>query len=113
MHPQYDYAADSVRAGRLLLVGDAAHMASPRTAVGAHTAILDALSLRAAFEATTAAVGGGGDDVIDEALRRYSPDGLQRARQLLQRSREVGRQFVPAGGLAEVVSPQLLVPAGT
>jgi len=112
-HPQYDYAADSVRAGRLLLVGDAAHMASPRTAVGAHTAILDALSLRAAFEATTAAVGGGGDDVIDEALRRYSPDGLQRARQLLQRSREVGRQFVPAGGLAEVVSPQLLVPAGT
>ena len=106
-HPQYDYAADSVRAGRLLLVGDAAHMASPRTAVGAHTAILDALALREAF-ASAAAVGAD-DDIIDVALRSYSPGGAQRARQLLQRSQEVGRQFVPAGGLSEVVSPKGLL----
>eukprot|EP00966_Prymnesium_polylepis_P058275 1349509-Prymnesium_polylepis.1 len=37
-HPQYDYAADKISAGRVILVGDAAHMASPRTAAGAHSA---------------------------------------------------------------------------
>ena len=147
-HPQYDYAADSVHAGRLLLVGDAAHMASPRTAVGAHTAILDALALRQALEGDADAASRSAE-VIDEALRRYAPGGVQRAAQLLQRahsrqqrhirsvsfcvslclsvplcaslclfvkcrfpgagSQEVGRQFVPAGGVAEVVSPQLLL----
>ena len=48
-HPQFEFGnIDRVHKGRVLLLGDAAHMASPRTAVGAHTAILDALALREA-----------------------------------------------------------------
>ncbi len=106
-HPQYDYAANSVQAGRLLVVGDAAHMASPRTAVGAHTAILDALALQEAFRHAADTPTGSLD--IDEALKSYAPNGAERAARLLQRSQEVGRQFVPTGGLAAVVSPQLSV----
>ena len=35
--PLFEYMADRVVRGRILLMGDAAHMASPRTAAGAHT----------------------------------------------------------------------------
>ena len=86
-HPQFEYGATTVRAGRLLLTGDAAHMASPRTAVGAHTAILDALALRAALAAHP--------DDLDAALARYSVGGVERAQELYDRTREVSQQFLP------------------
>ena len=35
--PLFEYMADRVVNGRIMLMGDAAHMASPRTAAGAHT----------------------------------------------------------------------------
>lgn len=102
-HPQYDYAADKISAGRVILVGDAAHMASPRTAAGAHSAVLDAAALREAFGAT---------NNIDEAVKRYSRGALERARALHMRSVDVRRQFLPAEGMAAVQSPAKLVVGG-
>lgn len=49
--PLYEFMADKVVNGRLILMGDAAHMASPRTAAGAHTGILDAAGLLEALSA--------------------------------------------------------------
>ena len=43
--PQYHFAAPRVVNKRVVLVGDAAHMGVPRTAVGAHTAVLDGMAL--------------------------------------------------------------------
>ncbi len=47
--PQHEFAAKRVVEGRLLLVGDAAHMASPRTGAGAHTAVLEERANDTAF----------------------------------------------------------------
>ncbi len=83
--PLFEFAADRVVAGRLVLMGDAAHMASPRTAAGAHTGILDAAALRDALATNP------GPAALDAALRAYAPAGLRRARELYQRSKEVSR----------------------
>jgi 2-polyprenyl-6-methoxyphenol hydroxylase-like FAD-dependent oxidoreductase len=108
-HPQYEFGnIDKVHKGRVLLLGDAAHMASPRTAVGAHTAILDALALRDAMELAV-----GDDEMIDDALKQYSYVGVDHARQLYTRSREVSREFVPKGSLDKVVSPEELYPSSS
>lgn len=97
-HPQYEFGnIDKVHNGRVLLLGDAAHMASPRTAVGAHTAILDALALRESMQELDS----NSISTIDEALQRYSVDGVARANQLYARSRHVSKEFVPD----EIVSP--------
>jgi 2-polyprenyl-6-methoxyphenol hydroxylase-like FAD-dependent oxidoreductase len=109
-HPQYEFGTPEVNADRVVLVGDAAHMASPRTAVGAHTAVLDAVAMREAF---TPEAGAGVDDGdggvdhidIDRCLERYRLGGISRAQQLLARSQEVSQQFLPPGGVRHVVSP--------
>jgi len=101
VHPQFEFGAERVTKGRVVLVGDAAHMASPRTAVGAHTAVLDAVGLREAFTAA------GGD--VEAALQLYAPDGLERAQQLWARTQQVSRDFLPPGGKGGVVSPASLV----
>jgi 2-polyprenyl-6-methoxyphenol hydroxylase-like FAD-dependent oxidoreductase len=100
-HPQYEFGATKVRQDRILLVGDAAHMASPRTAVGAHSAILDALALKEAFQvATTQQYKNNGNneekEVLDRALQLYTPTGVERAQALYQRSRQVSQQFLPS-----------------
>lgn len=103
--PQFEYCAPRVTAGRLVLVGDAAHMASPRTASGAHTAVLDGAALFDAFAGTLGAAGagaagqppGGWAALVDEALAAYGPGGLARARQLYRRSLEVSAQVMPRG----------------
>ena len=111
-HPQYEFGATRlVHRGRLVLLGDAAHMASPRTAVGAHTAILDALALREAFikiplDETGRNVSISESNNIDDAVNYYSQAGLQHARELYQRTREVSSQFVPKAGLEAIVSPE-------
>jgi 2-polyprenyl-6-methoxyphenol hydroxylase-like FAD-dependent oxidoreductase len=97
-HPQYEFGANQVHRGRVVLLGDAAHMASPRTAVGAHTAILDALALRDAFRRA--------DDDIGEALADYSQAGKAHARQLYARTREVSQDFIPRKGVDAIVSPE-------
>lgn len=99
-HPQYDYAADRVHAGRVVLVGDAAHLASPALAAGANTAVRDALALYEAFSA---------GHTVEEALTSYSHGALRRARELFMGSLAVRREFLPKGGLAAVRSPSELV----
>ena len=86
--PQYEFRAKEVVKGRLLLLGDAAHTASPRTAAGAHTAVLDALGLYEAL-APVLRRGARGAAAVDEALAAYSPGGVQRAAALYERSLEV------------------------
>ena len=44
-HPVWELAADTVVSCRIVLLGDAAYMASPRTGAGAYTAMVDALVL--------------------------------------------------------------------
>ena len=90
--PQYEFAAASVVSCRIVLVGDAAHMASPRTAAGAHTAVLDAAALLEAFAPAGVITGD-----VDAALARYAPGGVRRAAELYARSREVAAGVVPAG----------------
>jgi 2-polyprenyl-6-methoxyphenol hydroxylase-like FAD-dependent oxidoreductase len=86
-HPQYEFGAvERVHRGRVVIIGDTAHMASPRTAVGAHTAILDALGLMEAFSVEPSD--------IDLALKRYSRSGLRRAHELYARTREISLEFV-------------------
>ena len=99
--PQFEYKARQVVKGRVVLLGDAAHMASPRTAAGAHTAVLDATDL---YDAFAEAMGGRGEQcdegwgsVVDQALGLYGPRGVQRAAALYARSREVGEAVVAPG----------------
>jgi 2-polyprenyl-6-methoxyphenol hydroxylase-like FAD-dependent oxidoreductase len=87
--PQYEFAAEKVVTGRLVLTGDAAHMASPRTASGAHTAVLDAAALYDAF-ISAASEGGRGKDLVLRALAAYAGPGRERAAALYRLSRERG-----------------------
>merc|ERR1719473_2535614 len=47
--PVFEYSATKTVNGRVVVIGDAAHVASPWTAAGAHTALLDAEALQEAF----------------------------------------------------------------
>jgi 2-polyprenyl-6-methoxyphenol hydroxylase-like FAD-dependent oxidoreductase len=86
-HPQYEFGRiERVHKGRVVILGDAAHMASPRTAVGAHTAILDSLALMEAFETEP--------NDIDAALELYSQTGLRNAHALFARTRQVSSEFI-------------------
>jgi 2-polyprenyl-6-methoxyphenol hydroxylase-like FAD-dependent oxidoreductase len=98
--PQHEFAAERVVKGRLLLVGDAAHMASPRTAAGAHTAVLDATELFNIFSTVSQSIPKGSflsSHDIDRALALYAPNGSRRAAELLARSHQVSAEVVPAG----------------
>ena len=77
------------------MIGDAAHMASPRTAAGAHTAVLDAVALGSAFA---------NHKNFDDAIASYSRGGLRRAQNLHARSMHVAKQFLPHGGKSKVQS---------
>jgi 2-polyprenyl-6-methoxyphenol hydroxylase-like FAD-dependent oxidoreductase len=100
-HPQYEFGATNrVHNGRVVLLGDAAHMASPRTAVGAHTAVLDAVELRSSLRTIRD---------VDEAMLQYSTVGLAHARQLYDRTKLISRQFVPQdGGIDAILSPETM-----
>ena len=49
-HPIWEFAADKVVNGRVVLIGDCAHMATPRTGAGAYTAMVDAVMLSKFFK---------------------------------------------------------------
>ena len=49
-HAVWEFCADRVVNGRVVIIGDAAHMASPRTGAGAYTGLLDAHGLGVAFD---------------------------------------------------------------
>jgi len=88
-HPIWEFAADCAIRGRIALLGDAAHLASPRTGAGAYTAMVDAAALGAAFSNCV---------TIEAALNRYNNDTVARAATLLQRSRKAGNTFLPRSG---------------
>merc|ERR1712046_451360 len=79
----------------IVLVGDAAHMATPRTGSGADTAVLDALGLWEAFSST-------GMDDVDHALRTYDFEAVRRAKELYWHSCALSQQFLPPGGVKAV-----------
>jgi salicylate hydroxylase len=98
-HPVWELAADRVVNRRVALLGDAAHMSSPRTGAGAYTAMVDAVVMGAAIEQA------GGN--IDEALRFYNDDTVRRGKDLYKRSRAAGSHFAPPGLTA--VPPESLL----
>merc|ERR1711998_278517 len=106
-NPVYEFAATQTVTGRVVVLGDAAHLSAPWTAAGAHTAILDAAGLgevlgSAAFES--------GSWDIDRALAAYDVGGVRRATSLLRQSRACSRRLIPRQGKQAVVSPATLVP---
>lgn len=105
-NPVYEFAATSTVTGRVVVLGDAAHLSTPWTAAGAHTAILDAVGLGEVF---SSAAYQSGSWEIDRALEAYDVGGVQRAAGLLRQSRACSRRLIPRGGKQAVVSPSTLV----
>ncbi|CAE8583196.1 unnamed protein product [Polarella glacialis] len=97
-HPVWELAADRVVNGRIILLGDAAHMASPRTGAGAYTAMSDAVMLGAALQR---------EKTLEEALQIYNDDTVKRGQQLFQQSRQAASYFAPSGW--KPVSPAKLL----
>lgn len=64
-HPVFELAPGRLALGSIVLVGDAAHLASPITGSGARMAMEDALALRAALE---------GKGSIHDALTRFADE---------------------------------------
>ena len=81
-----------------MLLGDAAHMASPRTGAGAYAAMVDAVVLETAFKQ---------GQNIDESLKLYNQNTVDRGRELYNRSRQSASYFAP--GNRKIVSPKVLV----
>lgn len=99
--PVYEFGISKTVAGRVCVIGDAAHMASPMTAAGAHVGMKDALGLWEAFKS------GSGD--IDGALRLYDKGGVARTQSLLRTSRACSQDLLPRQGKHAVKSPQTLL----
>lgn len=97
-HPVWEFVAEKVVQNRILLLGDAAHMASPRTGAGAYTAMVDAVVLEAALKQ---------GKKIDESIKLYNRNTVDRGRELYNRSRQSASYFAP--GNRKIVSPKVLV----
>lgn len=98
--PVFEFGASRTVNGRIVLMGDAAHMASPFTAAGAHTAMLDALGLLIAFASEAS---------VEAALRTYDTGGTQRVKSLLRQSRACSKGLLPKQGKKAVHSPSTLL----
>jgi 2-polyprenyl-6-methoxyphenol hydroxylase-like FAD-dependent oxidoreductase len=85
VHPVYEHAPDRLAAGRIGVVGDAAHLASPITGSGARMSLLDALALGEAFEHERT-------DVVS-ALRRYQATRLASSVAIVAHGRSAGATF--------------------
>jgi 2-polyprenyl-6-methoxyphenol hydroxylase-like FAD-dependent oxidoreductase len=85
-HPVWEFAADAVVKSRVVLLGEAAHLARPRTGAGAYTAMVDAVNLGTALQR---------ESDLGESLRLYNDDTVSRGRELLQRSRRAAGYFAP------------------
>lgn len=96
--PVWEFAAERVVNGRIVLLGDAANMVSPKIGAGAYTAMVDAVILEESLKNASS---------IDEALERYNDNTVPRGSQLLQRSRQVAANFSPKG--KKILSPELLL----
>ena len=97
-HPVWEFAAEKVVKNRILLLGDGAHMASPRTGAGAYSAMMDAVVLENAFKQ---------GENIDKSLKLYNQNTVYRGIELYNRSRKSASYFAPEN--KKIVSPKVLV----
>jgi 2-polyprenyl-6-methoxyphenol hydroxylase-like FAD-dependent oxidoreductase len=97
-HAVWEMAADRVVSNRVVLLGDAAHMATPRTGAGAYTALHDALAMEMSFLETNQR-----GLSLDQALDVYNNDTVARGEQLCSAGRRIGSRMVPQS--LELVSP--------
>jgi 2-polyprenyl-6-methoxyphenol hydroxylase-like FAD-dependent oxidoreductase len=97
-HPVWEFAAEKTVNNRIILIGDAAHMASPRTGAGAYSAMVDAVVLESAFKQ---------GKNLEETLKLYNQDTVQRGKKLYVRSRKSASYFAPIA--RKIVSPKDLV----
>jgi 2-polyprenyl-6-methoxyphenol hydroxylase-like FAD-dependent oxidoreductase len=96
-HPVWEMKADTVVNHRVVLLGDAAHMASPRTGAGAYTAMIDAEVLGKVLEKVGSFEDQ--DEAIDKALGEYNHDTVRRGEELYKQSRAAASYFAPRGRL--------------
>jgi 2-polyprenyl-6-methoxyphenol hydroxylase-like FAD-dependent oxidoreductase len=85
----YDYMPSVLAVGRVCLLGDAAHVASPITGSGARMAMLDSLALAVSLRQFA----GGNTVEVASALRHFEQQRLQPARQLVAYGRQWGSDF--------------------
>ena len=82
-HPLYHLACDRVAEGRIAVLGDAAHLASPLTGSGLRTAMLDAIALKDCFLRVGAADVPAALAAYDAATRDHRFDFALRSTQAL------------------------------
>jgi 2-polyprenyl-6-methoxyphenol hydroxylase-like FAD-dependent oxidoreductase len=97
-HPVWEFVTEKVVQNRILLLGDAAHMASPRTGAGAYSAMVDAVILEAAFKQA---------ETIEEALNFYNENTVKRGKDLHERSRKSAAYFAPKN--RKTISPKVVM----
>jgi 2-polyprenyl-6-methoxyphenol hydroxylase-like FAD-dependent oxidoreductase len=97
-HPVWEFVTAKVVQNRILLLGDAAHMASPRTGAGAYSAMVDAVVLETAFKQ---------GENIDESLKMYNKSTVNRGRELYNHSRKSASYSAP--DKRKIVSPKVIL----
>jgi 2-polyprenyl-6-methoxyphenol hydroxylase-like FAD-dependent oxidoreductase len=97
-HPVWEFVTEKVVQNRILLLGDSAHMASPRTGAGAFSAMVDAVVLETSFKQ--------GENIV-ESLKLYNQNTVDRGRELYTRSRQSASYFAP--GNRKIISPKVLI----
>ena len=97
-HAVWEFVTEKVTQNRIILLGDAGHLASPRTGAGAYTAMVDAVILEAAFKQS---------ETIEEALKLYNDNTVKRGKDLYERSRKSASYFAPKN--RKIVSPKDLI----
>lgn len=83
-HPVHEVEPGRLARGRIALVGDVAHQASPITGAGARMAMSDALTLAAAL---------GADVDVTRALERYARQRELEAAAVVASGQQAGRRF--------------------
>jgi 2-polyprenyl-6-methoxyphenol hydroxylase-like FAD-dependent oxidoreductase len=97
-HPVWEFVTEKVVNNRVVLLGDAAHLASSRTGAGAYSAMVDSVVLETAFKRVKN---------IDESLELYNQNTVDRGRELYNRSRQSAIYFAPEK--RTTVSPKVLI----
>jgi len=97
-HSIWEFAPDRVAKNRIILLGDAAHLANPRTGAGAYTAMTDAVTMGSALKNSNS---------LDEAISIYNIDTVARGKKLFAKSRASAKYFSPRNKLIQ--SPEKIL----